>query len=190
MANYKNGKLLYHLTDIENLESILAGGIKPRSELADFNDIADSDILEKRKKLKLEDQVPFHFFGGGPFDGGVQLANKDSQFVLLAVTRAHAKANNWNVIPKHPLADEDVELMDYDEGLDVIDWAKMNERDYTEQESKNACMAECLSPNTVSPERIYSIFVKDKVVEGKVRALLNSAGLSPFLNANSNMFVK
>jgi hypothetical protein len=190
MADYENGKLLYHLTDIKNLESILAGGLKARSELAGFTDVADSEILEKRKKLKLEEQVPFHFFGGGPFDGGVQLANKESQFVLLAVTRAHAKANNWKIIPSHPLSDDDIELMDYEKGFTAIDWTKMNERDYTEQESKNSCMAECLSPNTVSPERIYSIFVKDKVVEGKVRALLDSAGLSPFLNANLNMFVK
>lgn len=190
MADYKNGKLLYHLTDIKNLGSIFADGLKPRSELAGFTDVADPEIIEKRKKLKLEEQVPFHFFGGGPFDGGVQLANKDSQFVLITVRREHAKANNWKIIPSHPLSDEDIELMDYEEGFAAINWAKMNECDYTEQVSKNTCMAECLSPNTVSPERIYSIFVKDKVVEGKVRTLLNNAGLSPFLNANPNMFVK
>lgn len=190
MADYENGKLLYHLTDIKNLESILAGGLKPRSELESFTDVADSEILVKRKKLKLEEQVPFHFFGGGPFDGGVQLANKDSQYVLITVRREHAKANKWKIIPSHPLSDEGIELMDYEEGFAAIDWAKMNERDYTEQESKNACMAECLSPNAVTSNRFLSIFVKDASVESKVNKLLKKAELKIHVNIRPEMFVK
>lgn len=103
MADIEAVKLLYHLTDIKNLESILANGLKPRSELAGFTDVADPEILENRKKLKLEDQVPFHFFGRNPFDGGVQVANPDKNFVLITVTRALAGNNNWKVIPRHPL---------------------------------------------------------------------------------------
>lgn len=190
MADIETGKLLYHLTDIKNLDSILADGLKPRSELTGFTDVADPDILEKRKKLKLEEQVPFHFFGRNPFDGGVQVANPDKNFVLITVTRALARNNNWKVIPKHPLADDDIALMDYDDGFAAIDWAKMNEREYNDPESKSVCMAECLSPNTVASSRFLSIFVKDAAIESEVRKLLDKAGVSPHLNINQGMFVE
>lgn len=189
MADIKTGKLLYHLTAIENLESILADGLKPRSELTDFTDVADSEILEKRKKLKLENQVPFHFFGRNPFDGGVQVANKDSQFVLITVRRTYAKDNNWKIVPSHPLSDEDIVLMDYEEGFAAIDWVKMNEREYSDPESKSVCMAECLSPSTVDSSCFLSIFVKDAAIEGEVRKLLDKAGVSLHLNINSTLFV-
>lgn len=189
MADYKAGKLLYHLTDITNLGSIFEDGLKPRSELLEFCDVADHEILNKREKLGLQDYVPFHFFGGNPFDGGVQIAHKDSQFVLITVRREYAKANNWKIIPSHPLSGDNIELMDYDEGFAAIDWAKMNEREYTEHVSKSACMAECLSLNTVPSSRFFSIYVKDSVVESEVQILLNKTGLTPYLNVNSIMFV-
>lgn len=190
MANIETQSLLYHLTDIANLENILTDGLKPRSELQCFSDVADHEILDKRKKLDLEKYVPFHFFGGSPFDGGVQKANVDTQFVLLTVRRDHAKANNWKIIPSHPLADDAIELMDYDDGFSAIDWAKMNEREYSDPTSKSVCMAECLSPNEVLPARFFSIYVKDEIVETEVRKLLKKAGLSPHLNINQGMFVK
>lgn len=190
MADIQTGKLLYHLTDIKNLDSILADGLKPRSELTGFTDVADPEILEKRKKLKLEEQVPFHFFGRNPFDGGVQVANPDKDFVLITVTRALARNNNWKVIPRHPLADDDITLMDYDDGFAAIDWAKMNERKYTDSESKSVCMAECLSPSTVASNRFFSIYVKDACVESEVFKLLNKARLTLHVNIMPGMFVK
>jgi hypothetical protein len=189
MADIETQSLLYHLTDIANLENILTDGLKPRSELQGFSDVADHEILDKRKKLDLENYVPFHFYGRNPFDGGVQVANPDKSFVLITVTRALARDNNWKVIPRHPLADDDIALMDYDEGFAAIDWAKMNEREYNDPESKSVCMAECLSPNTVASSRFLSIFVKDAAIESEVRKLLDKAGVSPHLNINSTLFV-
>lgn len=56
----KNGKLIYHLTDFTNLESILEKGLMPRSKLnGNFVDIADSEIISKRKWL--DEYVLFHF---------------------------------------------------------------------------------------------------------------------------------
>lgn len=190
MADYKNGKLLYHLTHIDNLKSIFKRGLKSRAKLKKFTDVANCEILGKREKLSLQDYIPFHFFGGSPFDGSVQLANTGAQFVLITVLREHAKDNNWQVIPRHPLADEDIELMGYEEGFASINWAKMNERDYHDSESKSVCMAECLSPTTVAPSLFQSIFVKDADVKGKVEKLLKKVELTPYVNIRPEMFVK
>lgn len=61
MADISTQKLLYHFTNIKNLDSIFANGILPRSEIENFADVADHEILDSRKKLKLENYVPFHF---------------------------------------------------------------------------------------------------------------------------------
>jgi len=189
MTDIKDQKLLYHLTDIDNIPSILKDGLMPRAELDGFVDIADSDILESREGLGLEEYVPFHFFANSPFDGRVQIDNPDKDFVIIAVRRDYAKANGWQIIPRHPLADQDLELMPYDEGIDAINWPKMNERDYNDAESKSVCMAECLSPNIVSASRFLSIFVKNAAQQQQVLAFRNAAKLVFRVNVNPRMFV-
>jgi hypothetical protein len=188
MADIKTQSLLYHLTDITNLEAIFTGGLKPRSELQGFSDVADSEILDGRKVLELEKKVPFHFFAKNPFDGRVQLDHPNKDFVLITVHRSYAKANNWSIIPRHPLADEDIELLGYDAGMDKIDWSKMNDRDYHDHDSKSVCMAECLSPVTVEAVRFYSIFTKTEETHKRVLELKTQFKLGMYVNLQGMMF--
>nr|WP_051514417.1 DarT ssDNA thymidine ADP-ribosyltransferase family protein [Nitrincola nitratireducens] len=60
----QNGKLLYHLTALDNLESILQNGLQSRAALQEnkFEDVADSEILKSRQQHGLDQFVPFHFF--------------------------------------------------------------------------------------------------------------------------------
>ena len=104
MTSIKDQQFIYHLTDIDNLPSILSNGLRPRSHLTNFSDVADDEIIRSRKKGNLENYVPFHFFARGPFDGSVQLAHPQKTFVLIAVRRSLAEANKWSIIPKHPYA--------------------------------------------------------------------------------------
>lgn len=72
------GKLIYHITSIDNLPSILKFGLLSRKCLLQnrdihFTDIADPEILNKRERYKeaLSQYVLFHFFAKNPFDGAV-----------------------------------------------------------------------------------------------------------------------
>lgn len=189
-VSIKTQKLIYHLTCIDNLASILDRGIQPRSALSGYVDVADGEIIESRQKLELENYVPFHFFGGNPFDGRVQKDHPDKEFVLITVRRRHAMAQNWQIIPRHPLADEDLELLDYDKGFDAIDWGQMNARDYRDDLSKSVCMAECLSPDVVLPERFFSCYVANSKSQKTVLQALKSAGYEKHVNINEGMFLK
>lgn len=189
MADIQTQKLLYHLTDIENLPNILAQGLLPRSQLANFFDVADSEIIASRRRLRLEDYVPFHFYPGSPFDGRVQLNNQQKEFVLIAVRRDVAQANGWKIIPTHPLAAADLQLLDYADGFNAIDWVQMNRRDYHDTVSRNACMAECLSPQTVPATKFFSIFVANQRSEELVNRLRTTYNLSFYVNINQNMFM-
>ena len=140
----RDRSLIYHLTALENLESILQHGLQPRCELSndEFNDVADGEILDSRANHSLDNFVPFHFFAKNPFDYGVQRNHSDKDFVLISVQRATARANGWQIVPTHPLAEEGYQILDYDAGFSAIDWELIEERDYDDRACKVACMAE------------------------------------------------
>lgn len=188
MVDIREQKLIFHLTDINNLEAIFSDGLKPRSLLRGFSDVADPDIIDSRRTLRLEEFVPFHFFAGNPFDGRVHLDNPSKKFILITVHRDHAQKNNWKIIPRHPLAGANITLLDYDTGIKNIDWDTMNRRAYAEDECRHICMAECLSPAIVPSSDFFSIYVPDRATERTVIALKEKYRLSMFIAVNPHMF--
>jgi hypothetical protein len=189
MPNIKNQKLLYHLTSISNMDGILADGLKPRAGLKNFEDVADGEIIANRQHLSLEKYVPFHWFARNPFDGRVQADRPNELFVLITVSRTLAASRNWKVIPHHPLAATNIELMDYAEGFAAIDWEAMNRRDYHDPHSKSVCMAECLSPTTISPNEFFNIFVYCDKSAAYVEAQKKRHGIKVEVKVNERMFL-
>lgn len=191
MTKERDGKLLYHLTAIENLPSIFHNGLQARSVLdaEGFCDVADGEIIESRQQHGLEQYVPFHFFAKSPFDYGVQRSRPDQRLVLITVRRSTAEANNWKVVPQHPLAQAGYEILDYAQGLEAIDWALIAQRDYDNRECKVACMAECLSPNTVMADKFCSIYVKNQADQKVVSELAKQHTVASHINMAPHMFV-
>ncbi|WP_305843560.1 DarT ssDNA thymidine ADP-ribosyltransferase family protein [Photobacterium leiognathi] len=190
MADIQNQKLLYHITSIHNLASILKTGLMPRAQLHNFIDVADHEILGGRAAHGLEHYVPFHFFAKNPFDGKVQKDNPLIDFVLISVHRNTASENGWRVIPRHPLANQKLELLEYAEGMKSIDWEMMNLRDYHNAESKSVCMAECLSPYTVTSDSFYSLFVSNDRVKQQVDKILKESNIEIEVIVNQSMFTR
>lgn len=185
----KEQYFVYHLTSVENLDGIFTVGLKPRASLANFTDVADGEILKKRKALNLDRYVPFHWFAANPFDGRVQLDRPKSKFVLISVFRSFAKDNGWKIIPRHPLADEAIQLLDYNTGFQTIDWELMNTRDYQNHECKNVCMAECLSPDVVPPKIFSRIYVPNDEVKQICEAKMRPINLTTPITVNPGMFL-
>lgn len=188
----KDGKLLYHLTALDNLETILSKGLCCRNSLKglddiNFCDIADNEIIGKREGFNLEDYVPFHFFAGTPFAGGVQQCHKDKEFVYITITRDYACKQGFKIIPSHPLHYNDKPL-DWREGLEKIDWLRLESRDYHSQEDKNACMAEAISPCPITANNISIIYVKTQKVQAIVQQYL-SKGFGVKIKVLPTMFV-
>ena len=189
VRSIKDQFFVYHLTSVENLDGIFTQGLKPRASLINFTDVADSEILNKRKALKLESYVPFHWFAANPFDGRVQLDRPTCKFVLISVYRSFAKQNKWKIIPRHPLANDEIELLDYHDGFEAIDWALMNTRDYQNADCKSVCMAECLSPSVVLPQDFSRIYVPTDEIEKLCEAKMRKINLKVPISVNSGMFL-
>lgn len=174
----QDGKLLYHVTAVENLENIFKHGLLSRKDadskkLLEIN-IADQEIIKKRKELGILQYVPFHFYEKTPFTGKILKKYSGTTFCIIAIRRKTAKDNNFKICTAHPLSQNPIaEVLDYEEGFHKIDWENAEKRDYDDPISKNACMAECLAVSPVMPKDFHAIFVADKQTEDHVRLIVS-----------------
>lgn len=191
MVSIRDQKLLYHLTSLSNLKSILENGLLSRDRVKEFNDVAEPGIIEFRNESGLNSYVPFHFFCKNPFDGRVQKDYPETDFVYITIKRELARSNNFLIIPKHPKAMEHLNLYSYDEGFNLIDWDLMDERDYMNDECRHICMAECLSPRTVMLDSFFAFYVKnDSIGESVKEHCRDIIGRIPCsVTTNKNMFL-
>lgn len=185
----KAGMLLYHLTKLENLESIIVNGLVPRRVLLDngvlFDDVADPGIIDKRTQLGLDTYTPFHFHPYSSFDVAVKSKYSDEEFIYICITREAARFNQFKVLPKHPLSIEECTLLDYDDGFNQIDWEVLIQRGLTDDYAKQVKMAECLTEKRVPANLFKSIAVRSAETKQKVEDMLranNINGNPPYVN--------
>lgn len=191
----KDQKLIYHLTDINNLENIVKEGLLSRKELVDrgilFEDVADPQILEFREEHNLDSYVPFHFFAKNPFDGDVQINHPDNEFIYLCMRRSDAEAMGFQIIPTHPLNMNPFKIYSYEDGMEEIDWELMEQRDYKDHDCKEACMAECVYQGELNITDFVSVHVKTAEAKKYVDRLFKLYNISyPFVNLTPNFFIK
>ncbi len=184
----RDGKQLYHLTKLSNLDGIVDHGLLSRAEVRrrglSFQDVADAEILAGRARAGLDEWVPFHFFPKNPFDYGVKNAHPGEPFIVITVHRNTAVAGGWSVIPRHPLAGSlQPTILAWHPGVAAIDWDRMapEGRDYADQECKLVCMAEAICRTRVPPEQISSIYVNDQQTQAQVAATIRGR-ISPHVN--------
>lgn len=189
MENIKNGRLIYHLTKLENLESIIDNGLVSRKLVHNhdvkFSDVADKKIIVKRVELGLDSYVPFHFHPYSSFDKAVKSDNPDADFVYITLQRSLARSNDFKILPRHPLANEGFELLDYDQGMKAIDWDAMHTHGTEDDYIRNVKMAECLTEKIVPVKCFNSICVKDERVKGIVEKMFKDRQLEfnpPYVN--------
>lgn len=177
----KNQVFIYHLTSIKNLESILNNGLLCRYKVLkkkyNYTNVANLEILQKREEYDLDKYVPFHWRSKSPFAGDVLKCNKTLDFCYILIRRTVAKSNNFKIIPTHPLHGT-LELLNYDEGFNKIDWDLMDTRNYHDQNCKETSMSECLAFKAVSPRLFDTICVKDTDGFNKVYNIISRSTLS------------
>ena len=189
----KEGRLLYHLTSVENFDSILRNGLHPRITVEnDFIDIANQEIIQHRKIRGLDSFVPFHFFCSNPFDGAVQKSFSEKKFIFITIQRSFARNNNFQILKRHPLSTNCGSLMTYDEGFNAIEWDKMGTRDYSDNECKEICMAECLSPRVILPNEFFCVFAPSQDIYNQLIKVRDSlVGNDAFqISVLTNAFIK
>ena len=195
LENVKSGKLLYHLTELKNLESIIRFGLIPRKVLLEntvtFEDIANPEIIVKRERLGLDEYIPFHFHPYTAFDLAVKKQHANDEMMYICIHRELARRNNFKVLPKHPLSLEDCQLYDYEEGFKRIDWDTMAKVGLTDPDSKQTKMAECLSAKVIPVDCFQCFYVPSEQSKEFAENTLRAYGIkfpSPFVNVMPQWF--
>lgn len=177
----KNQNLLYHLTKLSNLKSIIDHGMLPRRKVIEqrlgFGDIADAQIISKRQELGLDIYTPFHFHPYSAFDVVVKHKYQNEDMIYLCITRRKAQHDNYKILPKHPLSVSECQLYNYDEGFERIDWETLQEKNRLDGYAKQVKMAECLTEKTIYINEFYCMYVKSDIVRDKVIRILNDNGV-------------
>ena len=195
LENVKSGKLLYHLTELKNLESIIRFGLIPRKVLLEntvtFEDIANPEIIVKRERLGLDEYIPFHFHPYTAFDLAVKKQHANDEVMYICIRRELARRNNFKVLPKHPLSLEDCQLYDYEEGFKRIDWDTMAKVGLTDPDSKQTKMAECLSAKVIPVDCFQCFYVPSEQAKECAENTLRAYGIKfppPFVNVMPQWF--
>lgn len=195
LENVKSGKLLYHLTELKNLESIIRFGLIPRKVLLEntvtFEDIANPEIIVKRERLGLDEYIPFHFHPYTAFDLAVKKQHANDEMMYICIRRELARRNNFKVLPKHPLSLEDCQLYDYEEGFKRIDWDTMARVGLTDPDSKQTKMAECLSAKVIPVDCFQCFYVPSEQSKEFAENTLRAYGIKfppPFVNVMPQWF--
>ena len=195
LENVKSGKLLYHLTELKNLESIIRFGLIPRKVLLEntvtFEDIANPEIIVKRERLGLDEYIPFHFHPYTAFDLAVKKQHANDEMMYICIRRELARRNNFKVLPKHPLSLEDYQLYEYEEGFKRIDWDTMAKVGLTDPDSKQTKMAECLSAKVIPVDCFQCFYVPSEQSKEFAENTLRAYGIKfppPFVNVMPQWF--
>lgn len=195
LEGVKDKKLLYHLTKVNNMETIINRGLLSRRYLKEqgqlFEDVADSQIISKREELGLDRYTPFHFHPYSAFDVAVKNKYSSDKFVYICIKRALAEFNNFKILTKHPLSQQECVLYDYIEGMQKIDWETMERTGTVDEYSRNVKMAECLTENCISAELIQCVYVPDIDTKQYIEELFIRRGIMeqpPYVSVQPKWF--
>lgn len=191
----RDKKLLYHLTKVDNMKTIIDYGLLPRRYLLGhdiiFEDVADSEIINKREELDLDKYTPFHFHPYSAFDVAVKNKYSEEKFAYICIKRAMAEFNNFKVLVKHPLSQRDCVLYDYVDGIAKIDWDTMEKAGATDEYSLNVKMAECLTEKRIPAELFQCIYVPDEETKLYIEKLFWEKGITeqpPYVSIQPKWF--
>lgn len=195
LENTRNKKLLYHLTDLKNMTSIIKNGLLSRSDVISkgiiYSDVADSEIVTRRQMLGLDKYIPFHFHPYSAFDVAVKKSHPENEFVYVTIRRDLAVLAGFKVLIKHPLSQDECVLYDYKDGISKIDWDTMEQAGLDDPYSKNVKMAECLSDRPIPASLIQCVYVPDEFKREYVEQLFWDHGITeqpPYVSVMEKFF--
>ena len=93
-------------------------------------------------------------------------------------------------MPRYPLANQRPEPLEYTEGMKSIDWETMNIRDYNNAQSRSVCIAECLSPQTVTVDNFFKLYVSNDKVKQNMEMILRDHNVDIEVIVNRGMFIR
>ena len=111
--------------------------------------------------------------------------------MYICIKRALAQFNNFNILIKHPLSQQECVLYNYIEGIERIDWDTMEKVGTSDEYSRNVKMAECLTDRCIPAELFQCVYVPDEKTKLYIEQLFQNNGIMeqpPYVNSQPKWF--
>ena len=181
--NRADPKVLFYITHINNLPSIIEHGILSHAEVEtrnlEYTPIYDSDIVSSRANTNVDGSKTLWNFANLYFQPRNAMLYRvlhekgDSELAIVAV-HSTVSTQEGVFISTENAASEDSEILAREEGWERVqaDWQIIDNEWWNSSDgSKRIMMAECLVPECVAPEYIHSIYVANYRVAELVRQM-------------------
>lgn len=182
LAESSMNAMLYHMTHIDNLFSILSKGLFSHSDVTSPFDISDKGVNSRRQspepihKRPIHDYVPLYFNVRNPMLFRVQREYGDN-IIILEFAREVCLLQDTLFTYNNAASSYAVFYYCVKKFSEAVQWDVINSRYWNEDyEVKLAVMSECLIWRHLDKKFIKSIHCQNKKVADKVCSLLDSVG--------------
>lgn len=192
-------KYLYHITHVNNIQSILEHGILSHNETKNkninFNSIFNTEVIKKREARhkggrNLLDYSNLYFNPRNPMMCKISKSELEDKIGVLCVNKNIMKCESV-LIADGNAASWKSEFYNYENGITQVlnQWETINSSCWdSNTEQSRAMMAECLVPNMISPKYIEMIYVPSEKTKLLVEQLVNGRDLQ--VTVNCHIFFK
>lgn len=185
----------YHMTHIENLQSILEKGLFPHSNQYQKKDISDLDVNNRRSRLEpiynksIHEYVPFYF---NPKNAMLYVRRNIQNEVVILVLRKELILKNKSIFTDGNASCTTTKFYNNKiENLNKLDWTCLNDNNWNEHEDgRRKRMAEVLVPNYVSVDNIEAIICNNSYTKTYIENILKKVNLEKeiFVNIEKKLY--
>jgi hypothetical protein len=184
----------YHMTHIENLQSILEKGLFPHSNQYQKKDISDLDVNNRRSRLEpiynksIHEYVPFYF---NPRNAMLYVRRNIQNEVVILVLRKELILKNKSIFTDGNASCTTTKFYNKIENLNKLDWTCLNDSNWNEHEDgRRKRMAEVLVPNYVSVDNIEAIICNNSYTKTYIENILKKVNLDKeiFVNIEKKLY--
>lgn len=179
-------KGLYYITHVDNISSILRKGILSHKlveeQYVQFTPIYDAQIVSNRRDRLAPDGRSLWEFANLYFQPRNPMlyrviSEKEKRHIAIVSVKPQVLETPGAFVTTGNAASPLSEILSVRDGVEVITqmWSVINSDWWKEEDgSKRKIMAECLVPDSISPELIHSIYVTSRDVADRISLLSTS----------------
>ena len=187
---------LFHMTHINNLESILEKGIFSHNKApADYFDISDPNVNSRRKrderihKKSLHDYTVLYFNSRNAMLYRIQHKYK-GDIVLIEISK-RVCLSNYTIFTEGNAASEKSKIVYCPSDVKKFDWTNIRSRNWVmdgveNTKKKQLMQSECLVYNHIDINDLISIHIKGQI-SSKLKTILANVN-HPGIHTNSDLF--
>ncbi len=184
---------LYHITHVNNLNSILENGIfslnKIQRTKIDFTSIASERVQQRRKRRSLHDYVPLFFTAKTPMLSEIKFRQDGCyENVVFLILNTDVMLYESMRIADGNAASSSTDFYRDIYGLEFLPWEVIGRKGATRywvnDEEKRKRSAEVLTLYTINKKYIVKVCVQNKTVFDSIKGMVSTKGISMFVDPN------